>query len=107
MRMVVLLGAMLLVMAAAGCTERPSGKPGLPFSLDVQPRKVELRKGESQTRDVAVNWDRGEREDLQMSVSLPPEGPHVSARVEKAVLERGVGPAQVSVSATETAAPGD
>jgi hypothetical protein len=100
--------ALLVVLTslAVGCGTAPPAKPVVPFALDAPP-SLELLKGESPTFDVAVNWDKGERQDLSLSVAIEPDNRGVSARPVKARLERGVGPAQVVVTATETAAPGD
>src|SRR4051794_10869064 len=100
--------AVLVVLAflAVGCGTSPPAKPVVPFTLDAPPT-LELLKGEAPTFDVAVNWDKGQREDLTLGVTIEPDNRGVSARPVKPRLERGVGPAQVVVTATETAAPGD
>src|SRR5947209_8382237 len=100
--------ALLVVLTslAVGCGTTPPARPVVPFTLDAPPT-LELLKGESPTFDVAVNWDKGERQDLTLGVTIEPDDRGVSAKPIKARLDRGAGPAQVVVTATETAAPGD
>ena len=96
-----------LAVVTAGCGVSKTDKPaGPPFALEA-PASLELRNGESRLVDVAVHWDKGEREDLDVSVVVEPDGRGVSAKVEKERLERGAGPAQLRLAATETAAGGD
>jgi hypothetical protein len=98
---------LLLVVMTAGCTGTPRTKPATPpFSLDA-PKSLDLLNGLTVKQDVAVNWKQGEPEDLDISAAVEPAGKGVSARPEPARLERGVGPIQLTISATETAAPGD
>jgi aminopeptidase S len=95
------------LLVAAGCGTSPEEKKpaGPPFALDA-PSSLELLNGQSIKQDVAVKWEKGEREDLDISASVTPES-GVSASVEPARLTRGAGPAQVTVTASETAAAGD
>src|SRR4051812_5446922 len=99
-----LLGMVALVAVGCGATE--THQPPPPFSLDA-PAKFTLLKADTQTMDAAVKWGTGEREDLDVSVSLEPADRGVTARPVKDRLDGGVGPAQVTLAATETAAPGD
>jgi hypothetical protein len=95
----------VVALFLAGCGTPPPAKPSVPFSLEAPPN-LGLLKGEAPVLDVAVNWDKGEREDLLLSVALEPENHGVSVKLGKTRLERGVGPAQIEVAASETAAPG-
>src|SRR4051812_12882774 len=101
-----LLVAVVVLVTAGGCGTDPPSKSGPAFALDA-PASVELLKDDTRTIDVAVKWDRGEREDLDVSAAIEPADKLVSAKVVKPRLERGAGPAQVTVSAGVTAAPGD
>lgn len=98
-----LLGMVALV--AVGCAEPLPPEPP-PFSLDA-PASLKLLEADTNTLDVAVTWNRDEREDLALAVSLEPADRGVSATAAKPQLPRGAGPAQVTLTATETAAPGE
>jgi hypothetical protein len=95
----------VLAFLVIGCGTPEPTKPTVPFSLEGPPT-VGLLKGEAPVIDVAVNWDKGEREDLSLSVAIEPDNRGVSARLGKTRLEHGTGPAQLEIAATETAAPG-
>jgi hypothetical protein len=101
-----LLIVSLIVVAGCGTSTNEKKLPAAPFALDA-PKSLELLNGESRKQDVAVNWEQGDREDLDISTTIEPEGRGVSAKAEPARLNKGVGPAQIVVTASETAAPGD
>src|SRR5262245_36816934 len=102
----VLLIAAVLVVAGCGTTpEEKKKSPRAPFALDT-PKSVELLNGESRRQDVAVNWEPGDREDLDIRTTVEPGG-GVRAKAEPERLDKGVGPAQILMTAGETAAAGD
>src|SRR5262245_40688155 len=95
-----------LILAGCGSSTNEKKPPAAPFALDA-PKSLELLNGESRKLDVAVNWEQGDREDLDISTTIEPEGRGVSAKAEPARLNKGVGPAQIVVTASETASTGD
>ena len=96
----------VLCLFAAGCGTAEPVRPAVPFSLDA-PKSLEMLKAESATLDVAVKWEPSAREDLLIGAAIEPEGRGVSVKAVRPRLDKGAGPAQVSVTATETAAVGD
>ena len=97
-----LIPLLIGLVGCAGTSTPPTKAP--PFSLDA-PSSRELLNGSTIQQDVAVNWEVGEREDLDIVVTVDPDGKGVSGRAMPARLERGVGPIQVAISASGFSCP--